>query len=128
MDSETELQLACRATWAAYAKAYEVRHSVAPVRNAKVNANVKQLVQRLGHVEAPLVASWFVTVNERFVVQGMHDLGLLLAKAEAYRTQWATGRTMTQTRAQQSDRAQSNYDAADEAIALLNARRIANAR
>jgi hypothetical protein len=126
--SETELQAACRATWTAYSKAYQVRHSVAPVRNAKVNANVKQLVQRLGHVEAPQVASWFVTVNERFVVQGMHDLGLLLAKAEAYRTQWATGRTMTQTRAQQSDRTQSNYDAADEAIALLNARKAANAR
>ncbi|NIK50289.1 helix-turn-helix domain-containing protein [Xanthomonas arboricola] len=127
-DAETELQAACRCTWAAYAAAYRDRHHVTPVRNAKVNANVKQLVQRLGRTEAPLVAEWFLTVNERYVVQGLHDLGLLLAKAEAYRTQWATGRTMTQTRAQQTDRTESNFSAAAEAKALLNARRSTNAQ
>jgi hypothetical protein len=127
-ESETELQAACRCTWAAYAAAYRKRHSVTPVRNAKVNTNVKQLVQRLGRTEAPLVAEWFVNVNERYVVQGMHDLGLLLAKAEAYRTQWATGRTMTQTRAQQTDRTESNFSAAAEAKALLNAMRHPNAQ
>lgn len=55
-DSETDLQAACRATWAAYATAYRTRHGVAPVRNAKVNSNVRQIVQRLGHSEAPLVS------------------------------------------------------------------------
>lgn len=119
VDSETELQAACRATWTAYATAYRERHSVAPVRNAKVNANVRQIVQRLGHVEAPLVAAWFLTVNERYVVQNMHDLGSLLSKCEAYRTQWATGRQMTQASAAQQDQTQSNANAADEAKALL---------
>lgn len=119
VDSETELQAACRATWAAYAAAYRIRHGVAPVRNAKVNANVKQLVQRLGHVEAPAVAGWFLTVNERYVVQNMHDLGSLLAKCEAYRTQWVTGRQMTATSAQQQDQTQANASAADDAKALL---------
>ena len=119
VDSETELQAACRATWAAYATAYRERHGVAPVRNAKVNANVKQIVQRLGREEAPAVSAWFLTVNERYVVQGMHDLGQLLARCEAYRTQWATGRQMTQASAQQQDQTQSNANAADEAKALL---------
>lgn len=119
VDPETELQAACRATWAAYASAYRTRHGVAPVRNAKVNANVKQLVQRLGHAEAPAVAGWFLTVNERYVVQNMHDLGSLLAKCEAYRTQWVTGRQMTATSAQQQDQTQSNANAADEAKAKL---------
>jgi len=119
VDSETELQAACRATWTAYAGAYRERHGVAPVRNAKVNANVRQIVQRLGHSEAPLVAAWFLTVNERYVVQNMHDLGSLLAKCEAYRTQWATGRQMTQASAQQQDQTQANASAADDAKALL---------
>lgn len=119
VDPETELQAACRATWAAYASAYRERHGVAPVRNAKVNANVKQLVQRLGHAEAPAVAGWFLTVNERYVVQNMHDLGSLLAKCEAYRTQWVTGRQMTATSAHQQDQTQSNANAADEAKAKL---------
>ncbi|WP_267257554.1 helix-turn-helix domain-containing protein [Stenotrophomonas maltophilia] len=126
-DSETELQAACRATWTAYATAYRERHSVAPVRNAKVNANVRQIVQRLGHSEAPLVAAWFLTVNERYVVQSMHDLGALLAKCEAYRTQWVTGRQVTEEAARQTDKTQTNLGAADAAKALLAQRRAAHA-
>lgn len=128
VDSETDLQAACRATWTAYASAYRDRHGVAPVRNAKVNANVRQIVQRLGHSEAPLVAAWFLTVNERYVVQNMHDLGSLLAKCEAYRTQWATGRQVTEEAARQTDKTQTNLGAADAAKALLAQRRAAHAR
>ncbi|HHA2894755.1 TPA: helix-turn-helix domain-containing protein [Stenotrophomonas maltophilia] len=127
VDSETELQAACRATWAAYATAYRERHGVAPVRNAKVNSNVRQIVQRLGHSEAPLVAAWFLTVNERYVVQNMHDLGALLTKCEAYRTQWATGRQVTEEAARQTDKTQTNLGAADAAKALLAQRRAAHA-
>ncbi|RZS80637.1 helix-turn-helix domain-containing protein [Pigmentiphaga kullae] len=83
---------ACRATWGSYAAAYEDRYDIAPVRNAKTNAGVAQLVKRLGASEAPQVAAWFLTVKEPFVVNAMHDLGQLLNRAEAYRTQWATGR------------------------------------
>lgn len=125
--SETDLQAACRATWAAYATAYRTRHGVAPVRNAKVNSNVRQIVQRLGHGEAPRVAAWFLTVNERYVVQNMHDLGALLAKCEAYRTQWATGRQVTEEAARQTDKTQTNLGAADAAKALLAQRRAAHA-
>lgn len=125
--SETDLQAACRATWAAYATAYRTRHGVAPVRNAKVNSNVRQIVQRLGHTEAPLVAAWFLTVNERYVVQNMHDLGALLTKCEAYRTQWATGRQVTEEAARQTDKTQTNLGAADAAKALLAQRRAAHA-
>lgn len=127
VDSETDLQAACRATWTAYATAYRERHSVAPVRNAKVNANVRQIVQRLGHSEATLVAAWFLTVNERYVVQNMHDLGALLTKCEAYRTQWATGRQVTEEAARQTDKTQTNLGAADAAKALLAQRRAAHA-
>jgi len=127
VDAETELQAACRATWTAYAIAYRARHGATPVRNAKVNANVKQIVQRLGYAEAPLVAEWFLRVNERLVVQGMHDLGLLLARCETYRTQWATNRQVTETSARHTDQTQSNLSAADEAKALLRKGRAANA-
>ncbi|WP_423167864.1 helix-turn-helix domain-containing protein [Stenotrophomonas maltophilia] len=127
VDSETDLQAACRATWVAYANAYRTRHGVAPVRNAKVNSAVRQIVHRLGHSEAPLVAAWFLTVNERYVVQNMHDLGALLAKCEAYRTQWATGRQVTEEAARQTDKTQTNLGAADAAKALLAQRRAAHA-
>jgi hypothetical protein len=94
VEKDTELQAACLATWKAYAEAYATRYGAAPVRNAAVNTKVKQFVQRLGHDEAPSVAAWFVQhVNDAFVVRSCHSVGALLQGAEAYRTQWATGRT-----------------------------------
>lgn len=120
---ETIFQSKCRLTWAMYKAAYQQRYGIAPVRNAKVNSQVKSLVQRLGE-EAGLVAEFFVyNVNETFVVKKTHDLGVLLASAESYRTQWATGRAMTAGRAQQIDSTQTNASAADEAIAMLHARK-----
>lgn len=116
---EEQMQSACKATWGAYRAAYRNRHGVDPVRNAKVNTNVRDLVKRLGREEAPLVAGWFVSVNEQYAVKRMHDLGVLLAGAEAYRTQWATGRQVTATIAQQQDQTQANASAADDAKALL---------
>jgi len=90
--SETEVQEACRATWASYSQAYAARYGATPVRNAKVNAHVRQLVARLGRDEAPAVAAWFLRDEDVQVVRRMHDIGLLIASAEAYRTKWATGR------------------------------------
>ncbi|MFF6481231.1 helix-turn-helix domain-containing protein [Pseudomonas aeruginosa] len=83
------LQEACRSVWAAYRAAYEARWRVQPVRNAKVNSQVKQLVAALGS-EAPAVAAFFVGLDDKFLVDSCHDFGLLLAKAGAYRTKWAT--------------------------------------
>ncbi|WP_121379338.1 helix-turn-helix domain-containing protein [Pseudomonas aeruginosa] len=83
------LQEACRSVWAAYRAAYEARWSVQPVRNAKVNSQVKQLVAALG-AEAPAVAAFFVGLDDKFLVDSCHEFGLLLAKAGAYRTKWAT--------------------------------------
>ena len=120
---ETLFQNKCRLAWTMYSAAFAQRYSVKPVRNAKVNAQVKQLVQRLGE-EAGMVAEFFVfNVNERFVVQKTHDLGLLLSSAESYRTQWATGRAMTQTRAGQIDSTQANASALDEALNIARSRR-----
>ena len=112
----------CRMAWTMYRTAYTNRYEVAPVRNAKINAQVKQLVQRLGDEAGPVAEFYVHNVNDAFIVKNYHDLGLLLNKAEVYRTQWATGRTMTQTRARQIDSAKANASAADEAIAMLRAR------
>ncbi len=126
-DLEAQMQEACKQTWAAYRTAYRLRHGVDPVRNAKVNTNVRDLVKRLGREEAPQVAGWFLSVNEQYAVKRMHDLGVLLAGAEAYRTQWATNRQVTETSARHTDQTQSNLSAADEAIELLRSRRPTNA-
>jgi hypothetical protein len=93
-----------------------------------VNANVKALVKRLGHEEAPLVAAWYVpNVNEAFVVKNSHGMGVLVNQAEGYRTQWARGQAVTATAAQAADKSSANFDAIEEAKRLMRSKEGGNA-
>ena len=121
-DAETEAAKANRqAAWSAFDDAYQRRYGTTMTRNATTNSQMASLVRRLGQ-EAPGVAAFFVGINDAFLVRTQHGLGALLQNAEGYRTQWATGRTMTATRATQIDKTQSNFDAAEGAKAILRAR------
>lgn len=108
--------------WFHYAEAYERRYSVQPVRNAKVNGQLAQLIQRLGADEAPLVAAWFVAHNNRYYVQKMHAVDCLLADCEKLRTEWATNTRVTETQARQADKTQTNFEAFAGLIAEAEAR------
>lgn len=96
--------------WRAYATAYQRRYGALPVRNAKVNGQLSQLLQRLGKDEAPGVAAWYVDSNKRYYVQKMHPVDCLLADAEALRTEWVTNRRVTETQAREADRLQAPGD------------------
>ncbi len=61
------------------------------------------------------MAAYFVGINDAYLIRNCHDLGSLLAKAESYRTQWATDRQMNGTTARQLERTQANLNAAKEA-------------
>lgn len=108
--------------WEWFDKAYEQRYNTTIPRNAKTNAQVKQLIQRLGK-EAPGVARFYVeNVTEPRVIMASHTLDFLLLNAEGYRTQWMNGRAMTAGRARQIDDTQTNASVADEAIRILRER------
>jgi hypothetical protein len=98
------------AIWSAYADAYLHRYRAEPVRNAKVNGQLANLLNRLGAEEAPQVAAFFVGHNNRYYVQKMHSVDCLLADAEKLRTEWATGRRVTAAAAQEADRLQDTGD------------------
>lgn len=109
--------------WERFDPAYAQRYAGAVLpRNTKINSLVKQLITRLGK-EAPAVAVFYVTsVNEPRATMSQHSLDVLVKNAEGYRTQWFTGRAMTNTRARQLDQTQANANAADEAIRMLRER------
>lgn len=125
-EAEQARQAACRAIWQSYAQAYELRYGIPPVRNAKVNNQINDLNKRLG-AEAAAVAGFYVTINDAFLVRNCHDVGSLLAKAEAYRTQWATNRQVTGSTARKVEKTQSNLSALEQALADQRARRQGNA-
>jgi hypothetical protein len=116
---KTEGQIANAATWDAYTIAYLERYGVEPVRNAKVNTQVAQLVQRLGADEAPQVAMFYVTINDSFFIRASHEFGLLVARAEGIRTQWVTGRQVNAVTARQMENTQANISAAHQAASAI---------
>lgn len=102
---------ATREVWDAYATAYRNHYGVEPVRNAKVNGQIKQLVARIGS-DAAHVAAHFVRSPNAFYAQRGHAIGALLADAEKVRTEWATGRQVTVSEARMNDRTAGNGFAA----------------
>lgn len=88
-DAKAAEQDECREIWREYSRAYMNRYSTEPVRNAKVNAQIRQLRQRLG-ADARWVAGFYADLNDKFFVERCHDLGLLVSQCEAIRTRWAT--------------------------------------
>lgn len=108
--------------WGSYCSAYEARYDATPVRNAKVNGQLAQLVQRLGVDEAPGVARFYVGHQRQDYVRAMHPVDLLLRDAEGLRTAWATGRQVTNSQATQVDRTQTNANAFAPLLAAARAK------
>lgn len=113
--------------WEAYSAAYATRYGVAPVRNAQVNAQLAQVVGKLGADEAPQVAAFYLTSQNRFYVSAGHSVGVLLRDAEKLRTEWATGRQVTATQALQADKTQANFNAFAPLMAEAQAKRTIDA-
>ncbi|RYF49990.1 MAG: hypothetical protein EOO38_06715 [Cytophagaceae bacterium] len=114
----TPLQQACHDTWMAYAQAYEQKVARLPLRNAKTNALIKQLVQRIGQDRAPLVAKFYVEhQNDRFYVEALWPLDLLVRRAETFNNQCNLGRAITHTQAKHVAQA---ADYAERQRALLH--------
>lgn len=98
------------AIWEAYRSAYRERYGEDPVRNAKVNSQIKQFMTRVPAGEGPAIAAFYVQHNHGLYVGKMHPVGLLLQDAEKLRTEWATGRMMTGTQARQVEKASHAQD------------------
>lgn len=120
-------QAPTNAVWQAYNAAYRAKYGVEPVRNAAVNGQLSQVVARLG-VEAAHVAEFYLSHRNRFYVEKMHPVGLLLSDAEKLRTEWATGRQVTSTQALQTDKTQATLSAFAPMLAEAQAKEQMNAQ
>jgi len=105
------------AIWQAYSGAYSAAYGAEPVRNAKVNGQLANIVDRIGAEDAPAVAAWFVQYRKRWYVEKGHSVECLQKDCEQLRTEWATGRRSTSTAAIQADRTQTTADVFGELYA-----------
>lgn len=108
-------------TWRAYATAYWKRYQSEPVRNATTNGQMAKFVERIGREEAPHVAAHFLRSNNRYYVQCGHAVRVLLQDAEKLRTEWVTGRQVTETAARQADRTAGTADALNTYLRSIGA-------
>lgn len=108
---ENEFQLACRKTWEAYVSSYQSRYRVEPLRNAKVNSQIKAFVSRVGKDDSPLVAEFYLTHNSAKYISNAHSTGLMLADAEKLRTEWLRGKQITSSHARSIENKQQNINA-----------------
>lgn len=107
------------ASWNSYFEAYQKRYGTAPIRNATVNAQLSQLVKRLGAEAAPRVVEFYVRHNDAFYVRSAHPVGLLLKDAEGLHTQWQRGQTIVGSQARQVEQRQHTADSFDQAEAYF---------
>ncbi|NGZ99117.1 MAG: hypothetical protein CV089_23910 [Nitrospira sp. WS110] len=102
--AKSTLRPVSRDTWESYSSAYLTRYSKPPVRNQKVNAQLAQLVKRLGSDDAPKIAAFYLTHNKPIYVSSRHCTDLLLRDAEGLHTEWVTGVKATTGEARNAER------------------------
>jgi hypothetical protein len=91
-----------------YAPAYERRYGAPPIRNAKTNALMAQLVKRIGADESPAVGAFYVGHNGALYVNSGHCLDLLVRDAEKLPTEMVTGRTVNAEQARRNEKTAAN--------------------
>lgn len=90
--SKAKLVAPTAATWNAYSSAFLARYGVDPLRNAKTNGQLANLVSRLGAEQAPRVAAFYVAHQGAYYAQRAHSVDALLIDAEKLRVEMLTGK------------------------------------
>lgn len=91
-------------TWESYREAYIRAYHTEPVRNAKVNGQIAQLLQRIGVEDSPPLAAWFLSHRGAWYVQQGHCVGALLRDCEKLHTEWLNGATLHRRDVDEIDR------------------------
>lgn len=108
---ETDLlKNARRQVWDNFSEAYKKRWNHEPTRNAMVNRQISQFVDRIGVADAPEVIKFYVSHNDSYYVKKTHQVGLALKDAETLHTQWKKGLQITSTKMRQFEKHQEHDD------------------
>lgn len=100
------------AVWEAYCSQYRKRYEgVDPADGKMVRSQMSNFIDKVGAVDAPEIAQFYVQHNHSWYVDKKHDFSFCLADATKLRTEWLTGRQGTRSEAQRADKRQSNVNA-----------------
>lgn len=105
-----------REVWTAYSNAYQDRYGVPPETSAEARSAIKRYCGKVRAAECAAVAAYYVTHQSAFYVAKGHNLNHLATDAAKLRTEWATGKQITQTQAMQTDKSASRGNVFKELI------------
>ena len=103
-------------TWAVYAYGYERRYGVTPLRNAKVNGQLKQFCERVGYSEAPAIIAFYLAQNDFWYLKQMHTIGIALSEAEKLTAAYRRGSMITKREAEYIDKTSSKKSFIDQIL------------
>ena len=109
-------------TWQAYRAAYLQAYGVEPLRNAKVNGQIANFVKLVGEDKAPHIAAFYVSHPNHWYRTKGHDLGTLLANAQALSTDWQRNTRTTSVQTRQQEKTAANMESHKGAIEILKAK------
>jgi DNA-binding transcriptional regulator YhcF (GntR family) len=115
---KTKSEPKSKATWLAYANAYKNRYGHEPIRSAKVNKQLCLLVDEVGQ-DAPMIAEYYLYLNDNWYQKKGHDVSTLLQNAQAIRTQWLNQSNKTSIDHRTNERRSSTLDAANRVKAQI---------
>ena len=81
-------------------RSLERRYGAKPIRNAKVNSQLGQVVDQLGAEIAPQVAAFYCEHDNPFYYSRGHAVDQLLSDCAKLHTEWITGNTINPKRRQ----------------------------
>jgi hypothetical protein len=84
--------------WDCYSKEFEAKYGNLPIRNAKVNGQLSQLVQRIPRQEISNLISFYFKHENSYYIKSMHGVGPLLQDAESLFNQMKSGVKIQYTR------------------------------
>lgn len=87
--------LAPSLVWESYRISYQNKYNVDPVRNSMVNAQIKQLVNRVGEENAIELVKFYLAHKDSFYSLKLHPIGLCLKDCEGLLTQMRSGVSVT---------------------------------
>ena len=108
-------------TWKTYSEWYEKRYKVQPVRNQKVNSQLKQFCERVGYEEAPKIIAFYLLQNDYWYVKQMHTIGIALSEAEKLVAGYRRGSLTTKREAEYIDKTSSRKSWIDQVLDVIEA-------
>jgi len=105
--------------WDLYSDCYEKKYKVKPVRNAKNNSLIKQLVQRVPGEELEPLIAFYLQQNDSFYTRNYHAVGLLINDCEKLLTRLRSGIVITASKANEIERQSGNMN---ESQSYLNSK------